>query len=212
MAELTKGIAQLIERIKEDGIASGENERERILEEARATAEAHLAEARAEAERILSEAKTEAETTKQRANAALKLAAHDFLAAFRHSLRQQHVRPLITDNVGALLADEAFLGNAVTQLFRDYVAAGGKQITLVVKPELKTRLTAWFAQHLEDDLSQRGVAVEAEEGLEGFRLQRDEEGFFWDFTLEAVGEALADLVDPGLKPYMALGLSNGGAP
>lgn len=210
MAELTKGIHDLIERIKEDGIHSGEEARDEIVKNAREEAERLIADAHEEAEAIRKAAKDEAQGLHIRTEAALKLAGKEFLTTFRHDLRRRHVRPLITDNLAALLADEAFLGTAVTQLFRDYVAGGGRHITVVVKPEMKQRLSAWFAAQLEDLLASEAIDVETESGLEGFRMQRDEEGFFWDFTLEAVAEALRDLIDPALKPYLELDTRRGG--
>ena len=203
MAE-TKGISQLIERIKNDGILAGDEERERILSEARAQADTIVSEARLQADRILDDSRKQEKARREQVDAALRMAAHDFVSAFKHVLRGRHIRPLIVDHVSALLEDENFLGETIRAIFCQYVVGTSTAAEVVVHPDLKQKLTAWLAHNLEEDLIKNGVVLREDSGLKGFRFKRENEAFYWDFTLQTVADELALLVDPGLRAYLEI--------
>ncbi len=199
MAELTSGINQLIERIKNEGVAKGEAESARILREAKVEAQRILDEARSEATSLITKAEAERDALKKRADSELRLAIRDFIADFAERIRKQIIEPAATEKVRETIASPAFLGETLKQIVTDYVAAGGTAIEAVVSDELREQLGAYFA-----DACGERLMLSAEQGLAGFRLRREHEGFTWDFTLEAVVAELQRLVDPTLRPFFSL--------
>ena len=204
MAELTSGINQLIERIKGEGVAKAESERSRILEEASAKAESIIASAEAEADALLDTARTQADMLAKQAQSELRLAIRDFIADFAERMRSQVITPAAVEKVEETLNRPELLGEILKQIIADYAAEKGGTIEAVVSPEMKEQLDAIFVDTLGERLTLR-----AERGLAGFRLRRENEGFSWDFTLEAIVSELMRLVEPTLRPFFSLDPGDG---
>jgi len=199
VAELTSGINQLIERIKGEGVAKAESERARMLEEAESKAASIIANARTEADALLREAKADAARIKQQAHSELRLAIRDFIADFAQRMRKQVIEPAATEKVRETVQRPEFLAETLKQIMTDYAAGKGARIEAVVSPEVEEQLGAYFVETLGEKL-----VLKAERGLAGFRLRREDEGFSWDFTLEAIVSELMRLVEPTLRPFFSL--------
>ena len=92
------GVQELISRIRDDGVRSGQEEATRLVEEARREAARLLADARAETEEMRKKAAAEIESVKHAALEALKLAARDTelqLQAEVLTAFEQHVKRLV---------------------------------------------------------------------------------------------------------------------
>ncbi|MDJ0837706.1 MAG: hypothetical protein QNK37_14415 [Acidobacteriota bacterium] len=206
MPELTSGINQLIERIKQEGVDAGRVENERIVREAQNQAEQLLAEAKQKAEAMVADAQTQADEMRTRAESDLRLAVRDYVADFGQRIRRNLIQPAISDKVAETIAHPQFLQNVLTEICRDFIKEGGGSIEAVIPPDTKEALGAYFADAVSQKLAGiTDVQLQGSEGLTGFRLRREGEGFTWDFTLEAIVSELAELVDPALKPFFALG-------
>ncbi len=201
MAELTSGISKLIDRIKNDGVEAGESEKNRILTEARSQAEKIVYEAGQKAEAMLTSARKESDDIRRRTEAEARMAVRDFVAGFRRNVRERMIKPIIMDHLKELLEDEAFLGELLRELVTSYAQGGGAPVEVIVSPEMKEKLVAWFSKALSEELSQNELVVSGGGEGGGFFLKRDGEGFTWDFTLAAISDVLVRLVEPALKPY-----------
>lgn len=205
MAELTSGINDLIQRIKEDGVAKGKAEHERLLGEAQDQAARILSDARAEADALKARAEEECETLKRRTESEMRLAVRDFVAEFGDRIRARLIQPTIAAHVTDVLKDPEFLKQALSAIAQDMIASGGGSLEVVVSPEHKEQLGGYFTQALTDRLKGiAGMDLGAERGMTGFRLRREGEAFTWDFTLDAVVGELARLVEPELRPFFNL--------
>jgi V/A-type H+-transporting ATPase subunit E len=200
MAETTSGIAELIARIKKDGVVAGEEEKARIIQNAEEQADKILADAKKEAGNIVDGAKKERQALKEQLTAELKMAARDFVFDFQQRIKNQAIRPTVEKSVASVLKDPEFLKNALTQICADYAKDGGDRIEIMVDGELSKKLEAFFTGELHKALS-RGVSISDADGLVGFRLVRGDENFVWEFSLDAVTRAMTQLVEPGLRSF-----------
>lgn len=201
MAELTSGISKLIDRIKNDGVAAGEAEKNRILSQAQAEAERIVTQARKEAETMIAQARKDSAETRRRAEAEVRMAVRDFVAGFRKKVRERMIRPIIAEHLNGLLGDEQFLGPLIRDLTSDYLNSGGASVEAMVSENMKEKLEAWFSKTLSDELSEKGLVISGDGDDGGFCLKRSDEGFTWDFSLAAISDELVRLVEPALKPY-----------
>lgn len=203
MSQTTSGVAELISRLKRDGIDAGEAEKQRLLDEAEKKAAAIVAEAKAKAEELLAQAKQERERQKQQLEAELQMAARDFALRFSERIKQQIIEPVVSGPTKAVLEDPAFLRATLQELCVAY-AKTGADIELTLSPETRAKLEAFFTGELSRALGERQLSLVDESGLVGFRLAKKGDSFAWDFSLDAVTAELLRLVDPALRRYFTL--------
>lgn len=203
MSQTTSGVAELIGRLKKDGIDAGEAEKRRLLEEAEQKAAAIIADAKAKADQLLASAKQERERQKQQLEAELQMAARDFALRFSDRIKQQVIQPVVTDPIKAVLDDPSFL-KATLQELCVKVAQSGADIEVALSPETRAKLEGFFTGELTRALGGRELSLVDESGLVGFRLAKKGDSFAWDFSLDAVTSELMRLVDPALRGYFKL--------
>lgn len=88
------GVSQLIDRLKQDGVAAGQAEADRIVAAAKAEAAGIVAAAEAEADRIRKNARADAAASEKAGKEALNLAARDMLLRLREDLAHHFVEYL----------------------------------------------------------------------------------------------------------------------
>ena len=205
MSEVTSGIADLIAKIKNDGVDAGNQERDRIVGSARAEAEAIINEAKAEAKRLNAAAEAESEASKKRLEAELQMAARDFVFRFRERLSAQAILPAAAKATEASLAD----GAAVAQLLAQAVTAvgqGSDGLVAAIDPTLRATVEGALATQI----AEAGLELVDEQGLSGFRLQKRGEHYVWDCSSEAVAREFGRLVEPGLRGALSFEHSSEG--
>lgn len=204
MTEITSGIGDLLQRLRKDGVQAGETEKLRIVSEAEEQARKLVASAEAQARAILSEAKAEVQAQRAQLEAELAMAARDFVLGFAQRAGQQVIQPLVQQRVGEVLRDP----QALTQLLSALVSqqAGGSRVS--VSPELRDQLADYFEHELAGLMQGGALEVRSEQGLKGFRLQREGDGFVWEVTEESVARELSALVEPALRKYLTMAHAN----
>jgi|LakMenEpi03Aug12_release.lakeMendotaPanAssembly.Ray.scaffolds.fasta_scaffold00182_41 V/A-type H+-transporting ATPase subunit E len=81
----TSGVQDLINRLHDEGVASGQSEAERLLAEARVRSMEMLDQAKSEAESIVNKARLEAESISNNGKEALRLASRDCILRIREA-------------------------------------------------------------------------------------------------------------------------------
>ncbi|HAC92511.1 MAG TPA: hypothetical protein DCF63_18060, partial [Planctomycetaceae bacterium] len=81
----TSGVQDLINRLRDEGVASGQSEAERLLAEARVRSMEMLDQAKSEAESIVNKARLEAESISNNGKEALRLASRDCVLRIREA-------------------------------------------------------------------------------------------------------------------------------
>lgn len=198
MTEMTTGIGDLLQRLRKDGVEAGETEKQRIVREAEEQAAAVLANANRRAKEIIAAAESQVQAKRKQFDAELSMAARDFALRFAERVKKQAIEPLVKGRVDEALNSSDVLKEAFAALLHE--RAGGARIT--VSPETRSKLETYFAHELASKLQGGPLDIVSENGLSGFRLQRQGESFSWDVTGEAVANELAALVEPALRKYL----------
>jgi len=206
MTELTQGVNELIERIKSEGVTQAKAEKNRMISEAREEAARLISEAKSDAESILTDANKQCEALRARIDSELRLSVRDFVAKFQQQIKDHLIRPVIAGEVTQVMRDDRFLTDTLQAILLDYAKPGSGQAEVTVDAGKAKKLGTYFSKLISDKLAgESSLSVKAEDGLTGFRLRREGEGFTWDFTLEAIVTELQALVEPELKPFFTLG-------
>lgn len=195
MNEAASGIANLIAKIKADGVEAGERLRQERLDAAAREAEALLARARGEAEQIVAAAKAESERRARQLDAELKMAARDFIFRLQERLSAQLLGPAASELAARTLADDEAVARLIVELLGERVS--GSRLT--VDAARREALEAAILRRLGAAAGEAGLEITDESGLGGFRLVRRGEHFAWDVSQDAVARELERLVEPGLR-------------
>lgn len=83
------GVQELIDRLRKEGVASGQTEAEQMLAEARVKSMEMLDAARSEAESILSKARAEAQSISENGKEALRLASRDVMLRLHEACNEE---------------------------------------------------------------------------------------------------------------------------
>jgi len=199
----SSGVQELVQRLRDEGVAAGRREAERILAAAREEAARILAAARRDAEQMTQATQATIETERQAARAALDLAWRDAVLQLRGQLEAVFVRRLQSLVTGSL-RDPKVLVELVVDAVRQVLAAdrSPERAQLLVPesaaqdPPQAQALDA-LAATLAKDLLQGGVDLVREPQVgAGVRVHLTERGL----ELAVTDETLAALLLERLLP------------
>ncbi|GAB4359559.1 MAG: hypothetical protein Kow0060_14180 [Methylohalobius crimeensis] len=109
------GVEALIQRLREEGVAAGKSEAQRLLDDARREAEQIISDAQAEKETLIREARQEARQIREGGEEALRVAARDSLLQLKHQMLDLFSRQ-IHDKVSASLQETDLLRRLIIQI------------------------------------------------------------------------------------------------
>ena len=190
---------QLIEKIKSEGIEQAEEKSGQILQNAKSEAEKIISAAKKESEKIISLAKEDAEKLQNSGKSALKQAERD-----------------------AVLVTKEKLTKVLDSVFK-------QQVSAELKPELLVKLIEKMVENSDDEakmkvlVNQQDVAelekllvssankalansveIKVDRGVsKGFRIGKESENVYYDFTDESISEFLREFLNPSIKNMLS---------
>jgi len=215
----SSGVDELIAKLKEQGIAAGQEKAESIVLDAQKRAEWIINEATREAEILINTAKSEAEAIKFAGGEALKLAARDAFLTLRDSLSGSFKREVMRV-VGKKMAEKKFLEKLIFALagqVRDKTGLNHAKHIVIQLPEnvvgaddlhrntdeLQEGNLSHFVSGLANEMLRTGVEFEISKDLSsGLLLKLKDEEIVIDFTDESVARLLLEHLQPRFHALM----------
>jgi len=209
----SSGVDALIERLKEQGIAAGQEKAESIVLDAQKRAEWIINEATLEAQLLINDAKAEAEAIKVAAEDALKLATRDAFLKLRDALSGSFRREVMRV-VGKKMAEKKFMEKLILTLagqVRDKTGLDQARHVVIHLPEdvagiddlhrrtdeLQGGALSHFVVDLATDMLRAGVLLEVSGELNrGLLVKLKDDNIVIDFTDEAVAALLMEHLQP----------------
>lgn len=194
---MPEALQSLLERIQKDGVEQADKKAQEILEKAGKEAESIVEQARKKADDHRARAEKDAEAFAERGRKAVEQAARDVLLTVRQGVESSFSRLVSAEVRDTLHQDalEKMLGHVVEVFLKD---PSSQPIELIVPEEqqkqVKDYLTSKYAETLKS-----GLEIKAEPTLRaGFRVKVEDEHVVYDFSDEAVTEALCQFLRPHL--------------
>ena len=189
----------LLDRITEQELKKVDAEREQILSQAKNEAAEIVRNAKSEAEALVSAARQEATLFAQKGEEALRQASRDVLLALRTELEKR-----VTATVEALMRDNLagdHLAGVIATLVTQFVDRQGEtdQIQLLVSPAELATLEKAVKSRLAEDLRQNCELAPSASVAGGFKLVFKNSGVMYDFTDQALAEAVAAYLSPQIS-------------
>ena len=183
-------------KIQAEGLEKAENERARLVAEAKAQADAIIADARAQADKIRKDAEADAEASQKKADAAVKQAARDVIISLKDDL-QEKLRAVVREAAAQAMTPEAMAG-LITQIAGQFAknAASGAEVILSVREreEAAQKLIGCLP-----DVLKKNSSVQLGRGFaDGFKIGFNDSEVFLDFSDEALADVICEFVGPKL--------------
>ena len=188
-------VAELIEQIKKEGVATAEEQAKAIVDAAKADAEKIIAEATAQANKMLSDAKAETDRMTKSSEDAIRQAGRNLLISFRESVSRE-LKAIIGENVSAVYSSEA-----LSQLIVNVVAGwannpDAEDIAVILNTEDLQKLEKRIQAALKEKLV-NGITLKANDTFDGgFRIAVNNGSAYYDYSAEAVVDMLSNYLSP----------------
>jgi len=202
----SSGVQELVQRLRDEGVAAGRREAEQIVATARAEAARILADARREAEELTRATGATIETERQAARAALELAWRDAMLQLREQLEVAFARRLQSLIASGLRDPEVLIGLVVDALRHVLEADRSPDRAQLLVPESPAQDPAaaaaldTLAATLARDLLQGGVElVHEQRSGAGVRVRLTERGIELALTEETLAALLLERLLPRFR-------------
>jgi V/A-type H+-transporting ATPase subunit E len=211
----SSGVEELIQRLREQGVAAGKSQADELLKQARRCAEERLNEARSEAEMIVQQAREEATRKKQAGEEAVRLAGRDAVLRLKSELVEQfadRVRRLVTRE----LEDRDFLKQIILELAGRTAPPADQAVRLLLPndvigleqlrrnpEEVKEGTLSHFVVTVTKEVLREGIEIGArEDGAAGIRIQLEGDDLEIDLTDRVVADLLLRHLVPRFRAMM----------
>lgn len=211
----SSGVEELIQRLREQGVAEGRSQAEELLEQTRRRAEQLLDEAHREAEALSRKAHEDAERTKQAGEEAVRLAVRDALLRLKSEVVQSfsdRVRRLVTRE----LADQDFLKQLILEVGSRAAPPADKRARILLPQdaigleqlrrnpeEVKAGTLSHFVAMVTQGVLREGIELDVrDDKAVGIRIQLLDDDLEIDLTDRAVADLLLRHLVPRFRAMM----------
>jgi V/A-type H+-transporting ATPase subunit E len=194
---MAEELQHLIERIRKEGVESGEKAADSLVAEAKKKAAAITADAQKQAKDLVAKAEQDAEAFAARGKQTLQQAARDLLISIGGSVGNV-VGGIVNEKLDKALSPE-IMGQMLVKLAEAY-GRGGDQggIVAMLGEQDAAAVKAYIAREYQDKLAS-GIQIESAKGIfKGFRVGVKGGQVFHDFSADAIAESLASFLRPEL--------------
>jgi len=214
--QASKGVQELIERLKIEGIKSGEIQAQQIADKAQQRAKQIIADAKKEAESIENAARLNAERTKTSAEDAIRIAARDALLALKGQMTQLF-RHELANQVSTEFNREEFLRQLLLEVCRKKIPEleADQNITVLLPSQLvsleeiksssetsESKALTQFVMAVYRDRLGQGVEFAQSPDKEGIKVRLDGQEILVDLSDKAVGDLLMQYLLPRFRALL----------
>lgn len=209
---VSSGVEALIEKLKDEGVAAGQEKAVQITVEAQQRADWIVQEAEREAQSILARAREESELIKRAGQDQIRLALRDALMSLRAQLSHLFSNDL-RSGIGDELAKEELLRQLIIELAGQVRKEAGLDDHPVMSIQIGSGEAASGRQDEEllysltktitTDLLRAGVRIDVGENLDcGLTIQLNNGDLMIDFTDETVAALLLERLQPSFRDLL----------
>lgn len=188
-------VKELIEKIKDEGVAAAEKEAEKIIAQAEEKAARMIKNARAEADNLKAQAEKEIKKQEAASRDALKQGARDILIGLEKKIIAQF-DAVIQDSVDTALTSE-LTEKLILDLADAWAEKGEEGLTLVLSSQDVKKLEGALQGKLSEKFKDGVEIIPSPKVTRGFRIG-GKEGVLYNFSSEGIAQVLSETLSPGL--------------
>ena len=188
-------LQELIEQIKNDGVAAAEADAKTIVDAAKADAEKLIADAQAQADKILAAAKAETERMTKSSEDAIRQAGRNLLISFRESVSRE-LETIVGENVAAVYSSDAFAELIISIVENWANKPDAEDIAVILNTQDLNKLEEILLSALKEKML-NGITLKANDNFDGgFRIAVNNGSAYYDYSTEAVVNMLSNYLNP----------------
>jgi V/A-type H+-transporting ATPase subunit E len=215
--DAASGVEALIERLRNEGVASGQAQAEQIIQNAKSQAETIIRQAQAESAQIVQQARAEASNLEQAGRQALEVAGRDMILSFKNRLLER-----FTQEVKHLVGEETQRLELLQRVILEVAGKAREQIADAEQVEilLPEKVAGWeelsrdpeelqhgtltqFTRLLSREMLRRGVTFAPANDIQGgIKLQLKDEGIVFDLSDRAIADVLLQHLQPRFRSLL----------
>ena len=189
-------LQELIETIKAEGVQSAEKQAEQIVAAAEEKAQEITANAQKQAASIVEEAKVDRSRQEAAGKEAVRQAARDLVLSVQAQLTAIFRR--VVEGATGETFDAGVLESAVVTVVQAWAEGRDERLDVLLSEADLKKVESNLRNRLAQQLA-AGTEIKATPAVSnGFRIASRDGGVYYDFTADAVAEALAAYVTPRL--------------
>lgn len=190
------GLSGLIEKIKKDGIEEAEKKSQAIILQAEKKAHDIIAKAEGDSKSIIEEAGHEADRLRKQAEESVRQSIRDAILMLKQRAVDLFDAVLKRQAAGEISKD--VLKEVIVKLIGNFKKDGMPDIEVLLSAKEKAELEKAVLNSLTEEM-RKGVTFKVSPSVEkGFRIGQKGGDYYYDFTDEAVAEALRTYLNPKL--------------
>lgn len=190
------GLSGLIEKIKKDGIEEAEKKSQHIILQAEKKAHDIIAKAEGDSKSIIEEAGHEADRLRKQAEESVRQSIRDAILMLKQRAVDLFDAVLKRQAAGEISKD--VLKEVIVKLIGNFKKDGMPDIEVLLSAKEKAELEKAVLNSLTEEM-RKGVTFKVSPSVEkGFRIGQKGGDYYYDFTDEAVAEALRTYLNPKL--------------
>ena len=193
----------LLNKINEEGLKKAEQTKADIIAKAQAEAKGIIKKAQEEADDCRAKAQADSQILVQKGEEALRQAARDMMLSLRQQL-QSRVKTAVLQLMDATL-DAQQMPGIIAQIVQSYLQKDGNEdnLELLVNKDQLDVLSAAVKAKLADNLKDRCEFSPAPTVTNGFKLAFKDNDVLYDFTDQALADAVASYVGPRIAAALS---------
>jgi len=200
MAEELQG---LLDRIQNEGLRKADDEKTRIINQAKSDAAGMVADAKSQAEIIIKNAENNAASMRAKAEDAIRQAARDVLIALKADILTR-LQAVAKECVGSAMTPE-LMGQIILEMAKGYYSrnvSGDKNIELILSQEDASKMDALLKGALLASLQAKPQISVGRDFGAGLQIGFSGSDVFLDFSDEALSEIICGFTGPKLAAIL----------
>ena len=193
---MSEELQGLLNKIQAEGLEKAENERARLVAEAKAEADAIIAEAKAQADKIRNDAEADADASRKKADAAIKQAARDVVISLKDDL-QEKLRAVVREAAAQAMTPEAMAG-LIAKIAAQFASSAASGAEIILPAREREEAAQKLIGCLPDVLKKNSTVQLGRGFAAGFKIGFNDSEVFLDFSDEALADVICEFVGPKL--------------
>lgn len=194
-------IQELLERIRNEGVETAQQQAEEIIEKAKAEAEGIVAQAKKDAASMVIDAENRIKSMEVASHASLLQASRDTLLAIKQSVQKFLDSAAKADISHAF--DEKVAAQIIPEILKLLASNVNENIEILLSPEVAGKIDTALASRLAKELK-KGVTFRPYDGIDvGLRIGIEGTSMQYDFSLESIAQLLSQRTNQIIAQYFA---------
>lgn len=189
-------LKELIDKIKQDGITSAEEQSSQIIKDAEARAHEIVQQAKSEASHIQQSARQEADKFTQAGTAAVQQAARDVLLQTQNQL-EKLLAGVVHTKVKAEFSP-AILEKAITSLMQNWQGRPVEDLSILISDDIYSEVENALLSELSDHLKKGMEIKPSSKVAAGFRIGEKDGSSYYDVTAASLADLFSRRVNTAL--------------